>query len=141
MLLDLSSLRKAVQALKQLAERTVNEVELGALDETILIGLQAGVIQHFEFTYELSWKFMQRWIRLNVSPEDADNPRSRKDLFRHAARLGLIEDPARWFSYAEARNLTSHTYDDHAAESVYETAIKFVRDAESLVNELERRND
>lgn len=43
--------------------------------------------------YEQCWKFIQRWNSENQSPEDADIPRTRKELFRVAARLELISDP------------------------------------------------
>lgn len=55
--------------------------------------LRAGVIQNFEVAYEQCWKFIERWIRENRAPENADHPRSRKELFRMAARHGLISDP------------------------------------------------
>ncbi len=34
---------------------------------------------------ELGWKLLQRWIKLNVGPEEAE-PRTKKDLFRLAAK-------------------------------------------------------
>ena len=63
--------------------------------------IRANVIQNFEFTYELCWKFIQRWLRENRFLEEASLPRTRKDLFRMAARHGLIEHPERWFDYGE----------------------------------------
>lgn len=139
--LDLTSLRKAVSALEQALLRCENEALLAGLDEVTRNVLRAGVIQHFEFTFELSWKFIQRWIRLNRTPEDADFPRTRKELFRLAARAGLIEDPAPWFVYAEARNLTSHTYNDEEAARVYDVARRFAGDARHLLSRMEAAND
>ena len=74
---------------------------MSSLDEVTQYAIRAGVIQHFEFTYELSWKFIQRWLRLNASAEDAE-PLTRRELFRTAARYGLIGDPQPWFRYSEA---------------------------------------
>jgi nucleotidyltransferase substrate binding protein (TIGR01987 family) len=91
--LDLTSLEKAVNALRAVLARAEDRTLMSGLDETTRQAIRSGVIQHFEFTFELCWKFMQRWLRENSIPEDADLPRTRKDLFRHAARLGLIEDP------------------------------------------------
>lgn len=111
------------------------------MNEITQTAIRAGVIQHFEFTYELCWKFIQRWIRMNKTPEDADCARTRKELFRMAARYGLIADPTPWFAYGEARNITSHTYNEETAEAVYEAALQFVADAKYLLAQLEKFND
>lgn len=103
--------------------------------------IRAGVIQHFKVAYEQCWKFVQRWIRENQKPEDADHPRTRKDLFRAAARYGLIPDPVVWFLYGDARNLTSHIYDQRQANEVYEIAKQFAPDARALLDRLESLND
>jgi nucleotidyltransferase substrate binding protein (TIGR01987 family) len=140
MTLDLSSYRKAVASLEALLARTTDDGFMARLDEVGQQGMRAGVIQHFEFTYELAWKFVRRWIAINRSPEQAD-PRSRKDLFRLAAREGLVADPEPWFEYGEARNLTSHTYDEATAERIYAVAVRFVADARDLLARLEAAND
>jgi nucleotidyltransferase substrate binding protein (TIGR01987 family) len=139
--LDLSSLRKAVNALGQVLERCEDEALTSSLDPITRNALRAGAIQHFEFTFELCWKFMQRWIRLNRGPGDADLPRTRKELFRLAARHDLVDDPTSWFAYAEARNLTSHTYNDEEAARVYQVTQRFLADAKTLLNRLEAAND
>ena len=141
MTLDLSSLRKAVDAF----EKTLNVAD----DQTFMTGLtedqkeaiRAGVIQNFEVAYEMCWKFVQRWLRENVAGQEADYPRTRKELFRLAARSGLVNDPQPWFSYGEARNLTAHTYNAAKAEAVYEVAKGFLGDARILLERLEKRND
>jgi nucleotidyltransferase substrate binding protein (TIGR01987 family) len=138
-MLDLTSLRKATEAL----ERSLNAARAGMesfgpdLRETV----RAGVIQHFEVAYEQCWKFIQRWLREDRTPEEAHHPRSRRELFRMAARYGLIPDPLPWFAYGEARNLTSHTYSEEEAAAVYETAQLFVEDAKALLHRLESGND
>jgi nucleotidyltransferase substrate binding protein (TIGR01987 family) len=106
--LDLTSLHEAVQAMGETLARAEDDKLMGSLDEVTQNAIRAGVIQHFEFTYELSWKFVQRWLRLNASVTDAD-PLTRRELFRTAARYGLIANPQHWFGYSEARNLTAHT--------------------------------
>ncbi len=140
MKLDLSSLSKAVESL----EKTLNVAEKSStagLDADTQNAIKAGVIQNFEFTYELCWKFMRRWLRENAPAEQAEHPRARKELFRLAAQYGLINDPLAWFAYGDARNLTAHTYDEDTAESVYKTALDFAKDARSFLNKLQERNE
>ncbi len=135
MALDMSSMEKAIDALRR--SITAAQSKTALLDEDIREAVRAGVAQNFEVAYELSWKFIQRWIRENRTPEDADHPRTRKDLFRLAARYGLIADPKAWFAYSDARNLTSHTYNEKDAAAVYEAARLFLDDAANLLREAE----
>ena len=137
--LQLDSLRKAIDAL----ERSVNaaQANMDVLGEDLRDAVRAGVIQNFEVAYEQCWKFIQRWLRENRIPEDADHPRTRKELFRMAARHGLIADPTPWFGYGEARTETTRTYDEEQAATAYETAKRFVVDAKDLFKRLDSKND
>jgi nucleotidyltransferase substrate binding protein (TIGR01987 family) len=138
--LDLSALQQAITSLEDSVEVATREDFIDSVDDKARKVIRAGVIQNFEFTFELSWKFIQRWLRENRSPEMAE-PRTRKDLFRHAARNGLISGAQEWFRYAEARNATSHTYNSNRADDVYETAMDFLPAAQGLLAQLERLND
>ncbi len=141
MKLDLSSLQKAIESLEKTIKVAENKTLAARLDEDAKNAIKSGVIQNFEFTYELCWKFMRRWLRENAAVEEAEYPRTRKELFRLAARFGLIKEPLSWFSYGDARNLTSHTYDEDKAETVYEIAVGFREDAKYLMERLLERND
>jgi len=139
MALDLTSLEKAIDALRRSidASRRLPESAEADLRETV----QAGVIQHFEVAYELCWKFMQRWLRENALPEEADFPRTRKELFRMAARQELISDPLPWFDFGDSRNRTSHTYDGAKALDAFHVARAFLPYALELSSRLAARND
>lgn len=137
--LDLESLEKAVDTLHRsilIADQNVNTVD-PALREVI----RAGIIQQFEVAYEQCWKFMQRWLRENSEPLESTHPRSRKELFRLAARHGLVSDPRPWFTFGEVHNLTTHTYDETKAEKGYETAKQFSPHAQELLQKLKQAND
>lgn len=141
MKLDLSSLQKAIESLEKTIRVAGDKDSAARLDEDTKDAIRAGVIQNFEFTYELCWKFIRRWIKENSAVEEAEYPRTRKEFFRLAALFGLIKDPQLWFSYGDARNLTSHTYDEDKAETVYEAAVNFLEDAKYLMERLQERND
>ena len=139
MALDLSSLKKAVMSL----ERAVNvaapdRLEKMPTDQQEVV--KAGVIQNFEFTYELCWKFMKRWLETNVSPMIADGV-TRRELFRLAAENRLIEDVEQWMRHHDARNQTAHTYEPQIAEEVYASTHDFAKDAAKFLQALEARND
>ena len=140
MLLDLSSLEHAVDSLER-AIKVASSTIKGKVNTDNEQVIRAGVIQNFEFTYELCWKFMQRWLKENQNKADAAQPLTRKELFRMAARSGIIKGPTPWFEYSDARNLTAHTYDQEKAEIVYKTALTFVADARYLLEQLKKNND
>ena len=139
MALQLDSLEKSIDSLHRSLKAT--EDNLYNLSPDLQETVRAGVIQNFEVAYELCWKFIQRWLKENSTTDEASHPRTRKELFRMAARIGLIEDPAIWFEYSAARNLTSHTYDAKQADIVYQAAGRFIVDAQALLRELKTQND
>jgi nucleotidyltransferase substrate binding protein (TIGR01987 family) len=98
---------------------------------------RAAVIQHFEICYELSWKYMQRW--LEICNGDAVDGLSKKVLFRLAQEKNLIADFEKWSLFHSARNRTSHIYDESVAEEVYRVAKESKKYIEELISELEAR--
>ena len=102
--------------------------------------IRAGVIQNFELTYELSWKFMKRWLEINFSSVYVDGL-PRKELFRMAAESRLITQVSKWFRYHELRNETVHAYDEKKANEVFESTKDFLQDARELLSNLEKKND
>ena len=140
MALDLSSLKKAVSALTSVLAKSDDARFMSHLDDVAANAIKAGVVQHFEFTYELCWKFMKRWLEMNISPAVADGV-TRRELFRLAAENRLIDDVEQWMRYHEARNLASHIYQPEVANRVYNTAHDFAPDAARLLAALEARND
>lgn len=91
-------------------------------------------IKRFEFTYEISWKMMRR--HLQWSGQTDIEGLNRRELFRAAARATIINDPELWFTYHEARNLTSHTYDEDNARKVASLLRPFATDVARLLKTL-----
>lgn len=131
MLLDISSMKKALDSLEKAVARSKNE----PADEE----LRDAVIQRFEYTYELSWKMLKRVLELESPNPAGIDQLSFPDMIREAGERGIIPNVEAWLVYREQRNITSHTYDKEKAESVYKTAIDFFRDALNLYCELEKR--
>lgn len=110
------------------------------LDEDQKDAIRAGLIQNFEFTYELCWKFIKRWLDNNLGSTNVDGV-ARRELFRLGVEHRLINDVDAWMIYHDARNETSHTYNDYKAEEVFEIAKKFFPDAKKFLADLEKVND
>jgi len=139
MSLDLSSLQKAINSLERAVKVASSKIK-GKVNTDEEEVIRAGVIQNFEFTYELCWKFMKRWLTINIGGAAVDGV-SRKELFRMAAESLLIANVEAWFEYNNLRNETAHAYDAKTAEDVYETAIRFTADARAFLKVLEGKND
>jgi nucleotidyltransferase substrate binding protein (TIGR01987 family) len=74
-----------------------------------------GLIQRFEYTFELSWKTMKDY--LEGKGIDAAYPR---DVIRSAFAFGLIGQGEVWIEMLERRNLLSHTYDEKSFEAAFD---------------------
>ena len=140
MRLDLSSLRRAVEFLKRTLEVADDKDFMAGLSDNPKDAIRAGVIQNFEFTYELCWKFMRRWLEVNLGSSYVEGV-SRRQLFRLSAENKLIDDVDLWMEYHDARNEISHTYDVNTAEDVFGTAREFFAEAEKFLKAIEARND
>ena len=86
--------------------------------------LRAGVIQSFEYTYELSVKMLKRRLRLDFESRAVVDAASFKDLMRMGGERRLVSSVEAWFGFRTLRNETMHTYDLEKAEQV---ASKFRR--------------
>ncbi len=71
----------------------------------------AGLIQMFEFTFELAWKTMKDL--LTYEGFEVNSPR---EAIRVGLSAGLVGDGVVWMEALESRNRFSHTYDAKAAE-------------------------
>ena len=91
-----------------------NAVELAASRELSLLEKQ-GLIQGFEFTFELAWNVMKDYL----NEEGINDIIGSKSAIRHAFNKGLIGDGQVWMDMIEARNISSHTYDEETAEKIF----------------------
>src|SRR3569832_631878 len=109
--LDFSSLRSAVDSLADGVATLGNQSWHSAQSSTVQNLLLAGVIQNFEFAFELGLKMLRRQLEAGSdSPADVDAA-SYRDVLRTAAERGLIDDVEARFRYRQMRNMTPHTYD------------------------------
>jgi nucleotidyltransferase substrate binding protein (TIGR01987 family) len=130
MTINITSLKRALD--------TLEEAYREHATQPASLLMRDGVIQRFEYTYELSWKLLKRFLEEVQGLNDVD-ALGRKELFRHGHESGLIEDPLRWFGYHQARNLTSHMYAEGIAQQVYTAARAFAADATQMLHALETR--
>lgn len=94
------------------ATARLNEATKIQIDDDIVYD---GVIQRFEFTFELSWKLMKMFLEYTGITE-IKSPRA---TIREAFAYGLIEDGEQWIDMMVDRNKTSDLYDEEEAKLIY----------------------
>lgn len=104
--------------------------------------LRDGLIQRFEFTYDLSHKMLRRYLAESSGTSSAVEEMTFPALIRTGNERGLLlgEWP-QWRAYRDARNITSHTYDEAKALAVVAGLPAFIAEARYLRDALIRRSD
>lgn len=102
--------------------------------------IRDGLIQRFEFTYELSHKMLKRFLEsVSATPDEFDTM-SFQDLIRSGNEQALLaSDWAAWRGFRDMRSKTSHTYDEGVAVAVVAGIPAFIEEARYLVDQLTHR--
>lgn len=102
--------------------------------------IRDGLIQRFEFTYEIAHKLLKRYLEFaSPSPEQID-AMSFQDLIRTANEQGLLLGSwVDWRTFREMRGKTSHTYNEAVAIEVVAGIPRFIGEASVLKDRLAKR--
>ena len=73
-----------------------------------------GLIQCFEFTFELAWNVLKDYL----TDQGIIGIIGSKGAVRHAFEKELIDNGQVWMDMIEDRNLASHVYDEETAEKL-----------------------
>ncbi len=126
----LEKLNLAYNSLKEMIEfgNTAN-ISLEKLNEA----LRDSIIKKFEYTFELSWKTIKAYLE----EEGYEEITSPKKVLKQAFESNIIIDEEVWSNMLEARNSTSHTYDEKKA-IYYEDVIKnqYIKKLDELIKKL-----
>lgn len=81
---------------------------------------QAGVVQGFEFCYELFWKAFKK-----IAEDQGGSVGLPKQAFAAALQVGLIspEEEQKWILIMKDRNLTSHVYNQDLAKAMVQRIV------------------
>ena len=130
--IDISPLVKAVERLREGLDRHHRE----PADEQ----LRDGLIQRFEFTYEISHRMLRRYLRQIAASPDAFAQMPFQDLIRSGNEQGLLRsDWPVWRRYRDMRARTSHTYAAAVAEQIAAGIPDFLAEVMYLREQLQQR--
>jgi len=129
---DIISLKKAIARLEEGLARYAQDIT----DTQI----RDGLIQRFEFTYELGHKLLKRYLIFAAPSPDEYHDMAFPDMIRSANEQGLLlGDWPAWRRYRTMRSKTSHTYAEEIALEVVNTIPDFLTEIRFLRDELQRR--
>lgn len=92
-----------------------------------------GLIQRFEFVYELAWKATRDYLVVQ-GIVDKNSPKS---VIKEAFTQGLIENELTWLEMIDDRNKTTHLYSQEEAERIANMIVDHhVHEFEQLLKKL-----
>ncbi|MFA6873195.1 MAG: HI0074 family nucleotidyltransferase substrate-binding subunit [Bacteroidaceae bacterium] len=104
------------KACGRILEITESDKKFSQLSELEMEGL----VQRFEYTFELAWKVLQDFLRYK-GYEGISGP---NPVLQKAFEDGLLTNHDAWRRMAKARNTTSHTYNEGDALFIVENIYK-----------------
>ena len=79
-----------------------------------------GLIQVFEFVFELAWNVMKDYFLYQGNPAITGS----RDAIRTAFKNGLIADGEGWMEMIKSRNQSAHTYNESVANEITEKILQ-----------------
>lgn len=96
-----------------------------------------GMVQRFEYTYELAWKTQKDFIESKGEAE-----KYQKDVLKKAFQLDIINNGEVWLEMLSKRNLMAHTYNETTfKEVVTDIVTKYYPEIEKLVIFFNKENE
>jgi nucleotidyltransferase substrate binding protein (TIGR01987 family) len=97
---------------------------------------RAACVKEFELVLEQSGRLLRMRLRDFFSTNMQADRLAFKDVFRHAAKHGLVssESCERWLEYRDNRNDTAHDYGEGFAETTLKLLPNFIVDARELAS-------
>lgn len=111
------------------------------LQDTSDTQIRDGLIQRFEFTYEISHKILKRYLENTSADPTQFDLMSFQDIIRTANEQNLLlGNWTDWKQYRDMRARTSHTYDEETAIAVVQGIEKFLMEAQFLQQTLQKKS-
>ena len=140
MSIDTTFLRRCIRAL-ELALGEIGEHQ--EADDFLYDIYRAACVKEFELVLEQSGKLLRKRLAAFFASNRQADRLAFKDLFRHAAKHGLMDADTveRWLQYRDNRNDTAHDYGEDFAEATLKLLPAFLTDAKALVDMIETADD
>ncbi len=139
MIIDTIFLRRCLVSL----ERAQNALERSQPGDAMYDVYRAACVKEFELVLEQSGKLLRKRLSAYFAGNRHADRLPFKDLFRHAARHGLIDTDTveRWLQYRDNRNDTAHDYGEGFADATLTLLPAFIADALDLADVIDGSGD
>ena len=127
--LDFTSLRNALARLKEGYARYESDVSD--------IQIRDGLIQRYEFTYEISHKMLKRHLEMTSANPEAFDALPFADLIRTGNEQSLLKsDWTAWKVFREMRALANNALEDQAALEIVKVIPIFIEEIQFFIQQL-----
>ena len=129
---DITPLERAIRRLKEGLERYRSD--------TSDLQIRDGLIQRFDFTYELGCKTLKRFLECTAANPALLDQLTFQDQIRTANEQGLLLGAwPEWRDYRKMRGMTNHTYSEAIAVIVVAAIPGFLEEVAYLRDRLRER--
>lgn len=124
---QITQFEKTVVNLKEVLEKIKTAGEERAV-------FRDSAIQRFEIAFDVCWKTLKEFLRLEYGVETA----SPKKVFQEAFKQELIDNDTIWVEMTDLRNEATHSYSEEFAEAVLGKLQKIAEAMEKLLWKLKK---
>jgi nucleotidyltransferase substrate binding protein (TIGR01987 family) len=111
----LKKLSDAIDYIKKELREVDFEIENEEAEVVLEEIIKEGLIQRFEYTYEMAWNVMKDYALYQGNSEIGGS----RDAIRFAFSTKLVENGDLWMDMIKSRIKTSHTYNEETANEIY----------------------
>lgn len=95
--------------------KALDQLTVAVVAPTLDMLQEQGMVQCFEYTFELAWKTLQDFLAETRGYVDVRGPRP---VLEQAFADGIVTDGVQWLAMLKDRNLTAHLYDAEETRQV-----------------------
>jgi len=116
----LKKLTEAIEYIKKDLDENKIDIENNDAEEVLEEIIKEGLIQRFEYTYEMAWNVMKDYALYQGNSEIGGS----RDAIRYAFSMNLISNGEMWMDMIKSRIKTSHIYNEETANEIYTKILK-----------------
>lgn len=127
--LKLNEFKKAIEGFSYLVGVDLKSLE-DILDKRLIDGIENGMIQKFEYSIELCWKLIKRFLK----QEDGIDAKTPKQSVKEFYLAGYIDEDnyLKLIDMIDDRNSLSHIYDEDEFKKIIKNFSKYVKVFEKI---------
>ena len=132
--LNINCLKDALKTLKECWDIKENNQ-----DEKLFDIIADSCVKRFEYTIEIAWKIMKKYLKLEYGKEDKEL--TINNIFRFMAGYEMIESWERWKEYYAQRNNSAQEYNIKKSREILKFIPAFIKDTDILIKNLGKNID